>query len=115
MFLVQHFDLSLDEFESEQSNHVIAHELCSYRTANKIRILLVAQCHVLLDLNDVQFVSAALCLNGNDVLAAFCVYTYKQLVRFNLSDAFDSGTKVILQLIASDSGEDVNQPVVPDF
>ena len=70
---------------------------------------------VLLDLHDTQFVVATLRLHGKNVVRSLLIHAYVNLICLYLPHIWSRGSEMVLQRVASDSGEDVHQSVVPDL
>lgn len=68
--------------------------------------------HVLLDLHDVQRVASALGLDRDYVLAAPRVDSDVELVGLHLADVGHRRPEVVLERVARDAQEDVDEPVV---
>ncbi|MNZ79476.1 hypothetical protein D3C78_980800 [compost metagenome] len=112
MLLLHDLDLAILQGELEHGDAVVAHELRGYGATDQVGELCLAVGDVLVGLDDAVLIRAAFCLDGDDELAAVAVDADVDLIDFELADALEVGSQVVLQRIRSDAEEDVDQPVV---
>ena len=70
MFFVTNRHLFICNFEFEQRDYIIAHELGSNWPAYERRKFFCAQCDVLFNLHNAQLIPPAFCLHWKDVMNA---------------------------------------------
>jgi len=78
-------DTLLPLFQFEEGNEIILHELGSDRSTNQGRELGGADCDILFDLDNIDRIISALCLNREYVVRTSLVESNVYLVCFHLS------------------------------
>ena len=93
----------------------IFQKLCSNRTRDKLRKLFLTKRHILFYLDDANLVSLAFRLHRKDIVRPFIVQSNINFISLNLTNATHCCTQVILDGITSNTGKDVDKPVVSKF
>ncbi len=97
MFLGGDGDSAFALLKLEQSDQVVAHELCADRTTDQGTKLGGAERDILFDLHDAQLIPATLRLDGKYVVGSSPVDSNVNLISFDLSDSWDAGPEMALE------------------
>lgn len=115
MFLRRDGNPTLARFELEKRDDSFVHELSGDGPADQQGKLGCADREILLDLYYVEFVFATFGLNGENVMRPLLIYANMNLIGLHLTHVWNGGAQVVLERIASNAAEYINQPVVSDL
>lgn len=96
----------------EQGDYSGTHELGSYGSANEAGKFVCANGKILFNLDHVQLVAAAFCLNWENVVRTLFVEANIEFIRLYLPHVWNGGSEMVLQRITSHTCKDVNQSIV---
>lgn len=114
VFLGSHSNVVPILLELEECDQVIPYELRSKRSTDERWELLPTNGDVLFDLDSADLVASALGLDGYYVVRAALVHPDVDLIRLYLADACGCRSEVVLERIACDAEEDIDESIVAD-
>ena len=100
------------DFKTKESNNSILYELRGNGSTNKVGELVGAYGEILLDLDDAELVGPTLSLHRENVLHAPTVNAYVNLISLDLTHFGHRGAQMVLEGVAGDASENVDEPVV---
>ena len=115
MLLLEDGDALFIRLKGKKANDIRTHKLSADWAADQRGKSLGAHGQVLLNLNDVQDVSAAFGLHRKHIVRSPAVKADVYLIRLYLSHSLDGCPQVALKGIARDARENVNQAIVSQF
>ena len=105
----------ISSFKFKQRDYAIFHKLRCYGSTNQRWEFVSAYGKVLFNLNHAKFVRTPFCLNREDIVDAFLIYTHVDFVCLDLSYFGYCGAQVILERVTSYTCKDVDKTVVTNF
>ena len=112
LFLRHDSDIIPVFLELHERDDILLHKLRAYRAANQVWQFSGAKGDVLLDLHTAEFIAASLGLYRDDIVGAALVDSHVNFVGFDLSHFLYGSPEVVLQRVAGNPQENIDQTVV---